>query len=75
MTVLTPPPRKYRYREVTQIATSLVELYATAEILCYFLRDEHLHDLAVQWWDTLRDKLEYKQEIARTLRMIRRLPE
>ena len=63
------------YSDAIQIATYVGELYLTAEILCYMLRNTHLHELAMEWWDSFRDKLEYKQEIARTLLMIRRLPE
>lgn len=64
-----------KFRRGTQLAVSAAELYLTLEFLCYMLRNEHLHELAAEYLDTLRAKLEYRMEVARTLRFIRRLPE
>lgn len=75
--VLTPAPRRSRpqgYRTF-QIAVTLLECYATAEIAWYLTHDEHLYEVIGDRLNRLHRQIAYRVQIADTLRMIRRLPE
>lgn len=62
---------------ITRPIASLVSLYVSAEILWGFLNpsEPHLYELAIEYAERVRERVEYRKAVLATLRSIWRLPE
>lgn len=72
---ITGNPRYLRVLKAKQNALLAFQFYVYAEVLCYHMTGEHLHEKIAEWWEDLQEKVRNRGAVMDTLDELRDLPE